>query len=131
LANRDIRLIFVHEQLILKSMGKYANTLKMMGVDGKNALLFEDSLNSIHLCINPTVKKYYQDTILETVVMGKSIREYYTDIIKDANRRATRDTFGNIQTYDTKIDDTFGKSETIALIEILTQRYYQKAILCN
>ena len=107
-------------------MGKYANTLKMMGTDSKQAFLFEDAMECIHLTINPTVRQKHQETILGTIVMGKTLRQHHTDIVKQANRKKLRDVFGKIIKYDDVITKDFGRNETIILIEILLEQYYQK-----
>ena len=61
---------------------KYINTLKMMGVSGKDSLFFVDSMNSYHLCINPKVKEKLLDIISNTIVQGKTFKEWFYYFLK-------------------------------------------------
>ena len=106
-------------------MEKYANTLKMMGTDSHQAFLFKDAMECIHLTINPTVRQKHQETILGTIVMGKTLRQHHTDIVDKANKKRLKDIFGNTIKYKDIIHEQFGKNETIILIDILLQNYYQ------
>lgn len=64
-------------------MTKYGNTLKMLGVSGKDAIFFDDALNSYHLTISDKVKEAYLKTMMTTVIKGKTLEEWIRSFEKE------------------------------------------------
>ena len=59
------------------------NTLKMMGVNGKDRLAFSDAYVMYHLSINPQIKQDYRKTLLETPINGKTLIEWHKQMVDD------------------------------------------------
>jgi len=107
-------------------MNKYANTLKMMGVSGKDALFFSDALETYHLTISPSVKKANRDVLLNTVIMGKTVRDWFIKFDKEAPKppfwepqpKPITEYIDDIQAYQYKV-----------LIEVLLQKFYKENLV--
>jgi ABC-type transport system involved in Fe-S cluster assembly fused permease/ATPase subunit len=66
-------------------MNKIFNTLKFIGCNGMDAVIFQDSLETYHLTISPSVKQKHLNTMLDTIIGKKSFRNHYIDILKESD----------------------------------------------
>ena len=116
-------------------MDKEGNTLVMMGVPKRCALDFQDAYNCIHLTISPQVKKSYTDTMLGTIVMDKTFKEWFEFFIEKGNALGVvYDVFnannGNMEKKLYKMKDfdltRFEKSNMCTLLEMVLQEFYKK-----
>jgi len=115
-------------------MDKIANTLTMMGVSGKDALFFEDAYNCFPLTINPPVKKAMCDTMLNTIVMGKSFKQWFEHFIKEGTEIGVGLEYVNNAGLPTKRPyvmkdfdfDRMEKPTITLLLEMILQEYYKK-----
>ena len=115
-------------------MNKIANTLKMMGVSGKDALFFEDAYNCFPLTINPSVRKAMCDTMLNTVVMGKTFKQWFEHFIKEGTKIGVGVEYTSNaglpmkRPYSMKdFDfDRIEKPTITLLLEMILQEYYKK-----
>lgn len=106
-------------------MDKYANSLKMMGVSSKDALFFSDALTTYHLTISPSVRKANRDLMLSTVIMGKTVKEWFIKLDNEAPKppfwepqpTPIINMMDDIQSYQFKL-----------LLEILFQKYLVESI---
>lgn len=57
-------------------MNKYGNTVKMMGASPRVSLEFADACHVLGTYINQELKTKARRTILGTVVMGKTMRDW-------------------------------------------------------
>ncbi len=104
---------------------KEYNTLKMMGVSGRDALVFVDSLKSMRNLVGKETTKYYRNNILNTVAVGKTFREWYQHFLKAADKNRHSKGLPEFFTKNFDIDDT-GISHLKALLELVMQEYYKK-----
>jgi len=103
-------------------MDKYGNTLYMMGVSSKDALIFGDNLKIYHLTINPNIKAKIKNEMLNQVVMGKTINKWFKYYEKDV--KSSFSLYGEPLIYKFNPDNV--ESGNIkALIELLLQEYYK------
>lgn len=115
-------------------MGKIANTLKMMGVSGKDALLFQDAYTLFPLTINSSVKKAMRDTILDTIVMDKSLKQWFEHFVKEGTRIGLGLGYVNNAGLPCKRPysmkdfnfDIIEKPTITLLLEMILQEYYKK-----
>jgi hypothetical protein len=91
-----------------------AKTLKMMGVKGMKIVFVKDAFLSMRNCINQKVLQAYRNEILSTVVMDKTLREWYKHFIKT-----------NPESRTFNIDDC-DLSHLYTLVELVLQVYYKK-----
>ncbi len=92
----------------METMQKYGNTLKMMGVSSKDALFFQDACYTLRHHISLTTRQNARETILNTKVMDKTIKEWFIDLTHDKNYP-----FDNIEFIN-----------VVAVIELVLQKYY-------
>jgi hypothetical protein len=115
-------------------MSKIKNTLKMMGVSGKDALFFEDAYDCFPLTINPSVKKAMRDTMLNTVVMGKTFKEWFEHFVKEGTKIGVGLEYVNNAGLPTKRPysmkdfnfDIMEKPTITLLLEMILQEFYKK-----
>jgi hypothetical protein len=89
-------------------MTKYGNTLKLMGVSGKDSMIFDDYLSIYHLAVNREVKETALNYMLNTKIMDKTLIEwikYFENII-------------DFKIYD-PYTQTYSKPKTIFTIDYI------------
>ena len=118
-------------------MNKIGNTLKMMGVSGKDALLFEDAHKCYHLTVGVATKTAYRNQMLNTVIMGKTIKQWFEHYIKISqkmgiqkesslpheNQFTAKDFYYTIKDFDF---DMIEISNVNILLDLIVQEYYRK-----
>ena len=102
----------------LSNMEKYANTLKMMGVPLRDCVEFSDAINNYHKTVSQNVKKSQLTTMLNTVVMDKTFKEWFIHLAgDDCSNIDFTDTFqfhsGNIHTLFEMVLQIFYKKEKV------------------
>lgn len=111
---------------------KYINTLKMMGVSYKDSLFFVDSMSTYHLCINPVVKTKLLETISNTIIQGKTFKEWFYYFLKkyplyenrfDEITKSYRDMPINIETISFDIK-TISLANILSNFDLILNEYY-------
>jgi hypothetical protein len=117
-------------------MNKIGNTLKMMGVSGRDAMFFEDAHRCYHLTVSATVKGAHRNQMLNTVIMDKTVRqwfEYYIKLskkmgIKDETAPSNGNPFQTSQFFTVK-DFDLNRVELNSiniLLELVLQEFYKR-----
>ncbi len=108
-------------------MNKYFNTLKMMGASSIDALTFSDALETMHLTVNQEVKQKLRDSILNTVVMEKSFKEWFKFFVQEGNDCLVQK--GELPISEEEVNlslENIQKPQVTALLELVLQEYYEK-----
>lgn len=116
----------------------------MMGVSSKDAFLFMDAYNLFPLTISQEVKLSMIKTILNTVIMEKTLKQWFEHFVKEGNKKGVKfcyNTTGNpaldyLYTRPYNMDDfNFDRIErpnVNILIELILQNFYKKEFnLCS
>jgi hypothetical protein len=121
----------------MKTDEVYINTLKMMGVKGLALVEFKDALSLYPLTINQEVKQGMINKILGTVVMEKTLKQWFEFFVKEGNKSGISYCFLNednqpinrpyrMQDFDfSRIE----KPNVKILIELILEEYYKKELV--
>lgn len=109
---------------------KIMNTLVMMGVKPVLAMFAQDAIRSMRNIVSKEAESYYRNTVLNTVVMDKTFRQWYAQFQNEAIKRELVFKMSNgepssFQPKDFNIDEA-GVSHLNALISLVLQEYYKK-----
>ena len=95
---------------------KYFNTLKMMGVSGRDALEISDMFNTYHISVNQNIKQKQLDHFMSIKVVGKTFKEWMILYTSTSTEKS--------QVVFTPLEITL--SQLKGLVELTLQEHYKK-----
>lgn len=121
----------------MKADEVYVNTMRMMGVKGLALIEFKDALALYPKTINPEVKQNMINKILGTVVMEKTLKQWFEFFVKQGNNAGARvvcnstenSALDYLYSRPYKMDDfdlrRIEKPNVLFLIQLILQEYYK------
>ncbi|MBF0429423.1 MAG: S8 family peptidase [Magnetococcales bacterium] len=78
---------------------KLMNTLVMMGVKPVLAMFVQDAIRSMRNIVSKEAETYYRNTVLNTVVMDKTLRQWYVQFQNEAIKKGSEELLSNYVKY--------------------------------
>lgn len=113
---------------------KIYNTLVMMGVSKMKALFFTDAYECINRTINKAVQKAQIEQIMNTIIMDKTMKEWYDYFVDQAIDSKMTDEETGLRLAYVKKDldlDNVSKIQVDCLLELILQEFYKKEYNLN